>query len=618
MSYTIPLPHTPSGVTVTRVSIDSRDRNTESKNVLDTKIHNLGTNPLTFTMGTNDTTMTVTHPSHGFQVNNNIILQGAQSSSVQLTNGITFFKGSTYARINHQLHGINFNTTNVINIDIQGFIGNNNGNTDFNNIPINRINGLHKVYATSSASEIINDDYYYIDMGNIIANFGGDYTLSSIKVTGKDINGINLNLINANYPIDVVQLNGYHTIVAVSANTYDIKIKTITDVNVGASGGSNIWVAKVISFNEGYEFNNNYKIPLQRTFTNVSRIDLVSTEIPSTENMIRSAPEVKKNNKLYWKLESDGDTIYDVTLDDGNYTVELVMNELKRKIELVERDALRIINKNISGYEYNTTNLVTVTFDAQTNKFEISFFTSVFIPRALLYSDASNYEDGIARFIVNHPLHRLEVGSVINIINAEETNSVPRDVVNGAYAIEKVIDENSYQIKLPRYNINPGSTEATRGGSAMGINFPVKSQILFNYPDTIGAIVGFRDTGKSNAITDFKFINSNKDDYPNGVSTDMVNKINLNGDNYIFMVNPLVNDSLTTGKITHVMAKLLLSDEPGNVIYNKYIQMGGVFKQKIQTLYEWEVRFLDPNGELFEFGNLDHSYTIDIYEDFRD
>lgn len=601
----------------TRINIDSRHRNKESKNILESKTYNLPLNPITIYNRTeNDSEMVIYHPDHDFNINDNIIIQGIQSATISISNGITFIANSSYARIHHRNHGLNSQTNNDIMIVITGFEGNNNNKTEYDNIPINKINNMHKIYFTKDGKEIENSDYYYIHLDNIIPDFSKVYELTPIIVSFNNINGINLNLLNANYPITVNQLQGYHIITDITDDTYTVPLRINNNIDIYNKGGASVWTAKVVEFIEGYENNNSYKIPLKQ-FENITRIKLLSTEFPNTEKVIKTIPENKKNNVLYWRLENDGSIEYSVELEHGNYSIQLLEDDLTSKIKAVHRDTLRIKNKNNKNYSYYEYHDCTVKIEPRTDKFTIEFFNTIFYPRAITYKSGISFTDGTGRLIITHPNHRLEVGNIIQIINATATDMIPQDVINNTYNIETVIDRNTYQVKLPKYNVSSSNTETTNGGESMAIKYPIKSQLLFDKPDTIGSLIGFRNTGKSNAITKFNFVNSNKDMYQNDIYNEDQynnNSINLSGDNYIIMSSPIFMDSHNSGEQDNIFAKLLLSGEPGSVLYNQYTQLGEYFDPPLESLSEWEVAFYDANDELYNFGNLDHSYTLEIHE----
>ena len=605
-------------VRISKINIDSRHRTIESKNVLGTNILYLEANPIDIIMKTiNDSEIVIRHVNHSFQINDSIILQGAMSKVLNLAEAITFISNNSYARINHKNHGINFDTINDMYIEIENFIGDRNNDTDYNNIPINQINGLQKIYATKDSIEIKNDDYYYIQLGSIISNFSATYNLTDIKIIFNDINGVNLNLINANYPLSIDQFQGYHTITDTTDDTIIIALKIVNNISVYGKGGNNIWIAKVNSLTSGYPVNNFYKIPLKKTFYNISKIKLISTEFPNTEKVIKSMPEKKKNNMFYWKLQSDGNAVYSVELDSGNYSVDLLASSLKSKIEAVKRETLRIINLNVTDYTYYEFNECTVSIEPRTDVFSIKFYSTIFHPRALTFKTGSSFIDTVGRLIVTHPNHRLIAGVTITILNATYTDSIPQEVINTSFEVEKVIDDNTYQIKLPKYNISATNTDVTNGGEAMGIKFPIKSQILFDRTDTIGNLIGYRNSGKPNAISNYQYTNINTDAYQNDMPLANIynnNSINMSGDNYILMSCPIFKDSYNSGQIDNLFAKLLLSDEPGSVLFNQFIQIGENFNPPLAELSEWEVSFYDAEDELYNFGNLNHSYTLEIHE----
>jgi len=602
---------------ITKVNIDSMHRIQESKNIIDTKVFTLSNNPITIIYNTlNDSEMIVKLPNHTFSAGDNIVIQGTQSTSINLAEAMTFIANSSYVRIDHKGHGLDFLTVNDIYISITGFIGDTNNNTEYYNIPVNKINKRHKIYFTKAVKEIQNNDYYYINMENIVANFSNVYDLTSINIVFTGLNGIDLNLINANFPLSVDQVQGYHVIQSVSDDTFTISLEIYNNISIYDVGGDNMWTAKILDFTEGYEYNNYYKIPFKKTFNNVTKIKLISTEFPNTEKIIKSIPESKKNNSFYWKLETDGSAIYSIDLEPGNYSTNLLLSNLKVAIESTYRDTLRVVNKNNSIYSYHEYNLCTITIEPRLDLFTISFYAVLYYSKALTYKSSETFTDGMGRLIVTHPNHHLTSDNMVTIIGALNTDGIPANILNNEFQIEKILDESTYQIKLPKYNALTDLT-TSNGGDSIAIRFPIKSQILFDRQDTIGNLIGYRNVGKSNAISNYSFTNTNKDIYENDYILDdryTNNTINLSGNNYILMTCPLVNDSYNSGTVNNLFAKLLLSDDPGTILYNQFCQLGGDFNPPLKNVSEWEVAFYDVDDELCSFGNLNHSYTLEIHE----
>jgi hypothetical protein len=136
--------------------------------------------------------------------------------------------------------------------------------------------------------------------------------------------------------------------------------------------------------------------------------------------------------------------------------------------------------------------------------------------------------------------------------------------------------------------------------------------------------MGFRNVGDYNSITSWDYTIYNNTPYINDLLVDTVgtpipsssinNYINLNGDNYILIANPLFKNTVDTSSINGVFAKLLLAGLPGYILFNQYIQLGDEFKDNIQSLSELEFFFYTPDGTLYDFNGIDHSFTIEIYE----
>jgi hypothetical protein len=73
---------------ITRINIDSRYRNIESKNIISNNITYLTNNPLFFTNNSN--IIKIYHTNHGFQKEDKIILQGVQPDVISIINGLSF------------------------------------------------------------------------------------------------------------------------------------------------------------------------------------------------------------------------------------------------------------------------------------------------------------------------------------------------------------------------------------------------------------------------------------------------------------------------------------------------------------------------------------------------
>lgn len=606
---------------VSRVNIDSRYRNIETKNILDDKISYLKSNPLQVFPKSN--IIRISHENHGYQREDKIVLQGITGNFINLRDGMTLIKNSNFIKINHVNHKLfnNYNSSvdNIeLNIIISGVIGNTVRNTSLNNIPINEINKKHRIYFKRNNADTPNAHFYYIKI-NTFSDDDLEYNLSDVNIYFLELAGIPINELNANYPVNINQLNGYHIISnIVDKDHYEIVTGSSSVLSsLMQVGGEKCWVARITDFIEGYPNNNYYKISLKKTYYNVRKIRLISTEFPNTERVIKDYPPQKKNNGLYWQISNDGDQIYSIDITPGNYTILTLKEELESKISLTERSLLTFLNNNVTNndYYYKTNIVPVVDIKSQTDTFSLKLFETIIIKKPFTLVNTVS-SDGFQRMRVYHPNHKLSINDTITISNSSSTESVPSEILNTSHIVEQILDNNNYLIKLPRYN--PQDSDATNGGDAVNITYPIKFRLLFDRPGTMGSILGFQNVGATSSITVFDTEITNSSQYENVIEqTPNNNVINLSGDNYILMSCPLFKESYTSGSVDGVFAKLLLASDPGTVMYNQYVQLGEDFSVPISSLSEFEVTFYDPTGELFYFNNMEHSYTLEIYEDIR-
>jgi hypothetical protein len=226
------------------------------------------------------------------------------------------------------------------------------------------------------------------------------------------------------------------------------------------------------------------------------------------------------------------------------------------------------------------------------------------------------------RLKIIHPNHGLNVGDTIYLSNVLSFNKIPSLVLNTSFKIVTIIDSSNYIINLPNYS-NNGSLTLITSGTANLIRYPIRFRLLFNKEGTIGNILGFKNIGDINSITPYNFDISNIDNYENSTNYNSIGNIinnkydlniNLNGDNYILLSIPLFKNSINIGNINNLFAKLFLIGPPNTVIYDSYVQISDYLPIKESSLNELELYFYDKDGYLYNFNNMEHSLTIEIYE----
>jgi len=629
----IPITNNNEKFKITRLNIDSRYREQQPKNMLNSVQHILPRDPLFFQANSN--LLTIYDPNHGYNFDDKIILMNL---TVDVdTVRIVFEKNSYFVRVEYDNHNLN-PLYNYI-ILVSNFIGNSQNNTMFDNIPINYINKIQNIYF-SNGTDTANGNYFYIKINILPVN--NNNSLVDTKLFS--LNGVPINNINSNYPININQLQSSLTISnIISKDYYQVSLSVnatigITNINkqpdntslqalrsnVGL-GGSDIMISQIVDVIEGFPDSNNFKYNLGKNFKHVNKIRLLSSEIPSTEKIIKSYPKTKQNNKLYWQNVADGDTIYEISITPGNYTTTELATEIQTEILNVPKNNTSG-NINTSKIIYLNDHFVTVSITQNTNTFAISFYTTVILTKAIVKSTYT-YADGFTRIIINCPNHNLNNDDTILIQNAVTTERIPDTALNGQFTVESVVDQDNIQIKLDKYNLDPSVT-STGGGDAVKLLIPLQTRLLFNVPGTIGNILGFRNVGDYNAVTIYSKSLSNVSEYELdsnlnsvGINTsDIVSNtvLNFNGYSYIYLcINYIFKDSVDINGIKNIFAKLNLSSGANGITYNDFIQIGQEFLDPIISLSEVQFSFYTPDGLLYDFNNINVSFTIELFEEIN-
>ena len=613
----------------TKVNIDSRLRNTQPKHILDTKLNNLQ-NALFFT--TNSNSVIVYHPNHGYQVEDKFVLEFATSKNVKIKNGLLFQKGSTFAKIIQTNHGMIDGKTYTI--QISNVAGNINSGTYLLNYPINLINKTHTVYFRRAVTDQFDPNAYYIQL-EIEAESEFTYQYS-FNLSYLNIRNVGLNQINAGYPISPDRLTGSQIIDSVINNNFytfsvtslaDSSTLSIYDNNFYNSSpnngdGNNIIIIKIINDISGYPNNNDYVINLQRNFYHVVQINLINTIFPITQKLINANPASTQNNLFYWQNLPDGDTIYSVSVPSGNYGLADLSTQLTSLINNTIRsniDSTKLVN-NI--YTYNT-NYAVVTTNQIQNTFSIQFFQNIILSNAIFKSKIV-YPDGFTRILVTYTNHSLVAGNILTFTNVIGTENIPAQYLNGSFPIEEIIDTNTFTIKLDRFNNDDSGN--TNGGTAIKILVPIQARLLFNKPNTIGNVLGFNNVGDTNSITSYSYTINNYDLYEIDIQENSIGVttqpridtrvLSVNPNNYVLMLADIpFNDQINLfNSSTFAFGKLYLAGQLNDFVYDQYIQLGSTFQEPISTLSTIKFSFYGPDNNLYDFNNVEHSFTIEILE----
>jgi hypothetical protein len=95
--------------------------------------------------------------------------------------------------------------------------------------------------------------------------------------------------------------------------------------------------------------------------------------------------------------------------------------------------------------------------------------------------------------------------------------------------------------------------------------------------------------------------------------------LKLSGENYIYMTSPLLESMLSTApnenNVIDVFYVLQLNAPPGSVMFNSFVgNPKRFYEAPLPFLDEVEFKFITHDGELFEFNDQDHSFTLEFVE----
>jgi hypothetical protein len=619
------------------LNIDSQYRDKVPKNIYSTDNKILNNNPISTISGTN--LIQINYPNHSFSVGDNIIIQNVIGNYRVLTNSVYFFNNFPYMVINYNNHNIPLNFLDYYNdyqIKIE-IISNLGSSTNYNNIPINLILGIFQcnlpsivdktilllpnileLFNVKTASEL-DSNYILIKLPyNFIASSGYYYSPSDVfKFSFLNIGGIPLSYINADFPIDYSKYQSNHQITNVDINHIYITSSIIACTSL-SSGGNNVQIMLITGTLGGFPNANSYNIDLKRTFNNVVRIELVSTEFPYIDFLIKSSgPYV--NNKLYWKHLDDGSTIYQASIPEGNYDTTNLISTIKTSLNTVTR-----LGSTIQNPIYNIFN---VTIDQYTQEIVFLPFKNTNLPNSLTANLVKIDNIDYVQLTIYHPGNLVEVQDTIQISGAVKIGTIIDAVyINTTLTVYQINTTNqTYTVLLAPLNqiTNATTIDLTgNGGPSIVIQTKAKVSFLFNYSDTIGNILGFKNVGQSNAITPFSTRISNFNSYIQSTKLNVVGVVdntssilNLAGNNlYILMYLNDYECIVNHSGQGNSFAKILLSGTPGDVLFNTFVNYPLEFDFPISVLNSLSIKFTYPDGSLVDFRNIDHSFTLRIIE----
>lgn len=625
---------------VSLINIDSSFRNKVPKNIYSAGVSYLPKNPIS--LFSDSSIIQINYPNHNFSVNDRIIIQNVTGYTYVVSGGLFLYNNFNYCVIKIK-HYYNINYTKLLvkpSLTISIVDTNSiNDTLSYGNIPLNSIVGTWNIILPSIANNIktipdniltdlnvssadqLDNDYLFISLPFNYYSLTTQITeiTDFLKLSFQDLNGIPLYGINADYPINYERHQGFQQVYQIiDSNNFTINTNYLALTN-GVSGGAKVQIMKIINTNEGYPDANNYTVRLKKNFNNVVRIELLSTEIPFVDYLIKSSGP-NKNNKIYWKHLDDGNNIYSAEIPEGNYDGTNLFSLLQTRMNSIKR--IESTNERIV---YN--NFI-IKYNEYTQEVRFNSFKTENIPNSLKVDIVSINSLKYFRLTIIQPNNLVQVGDSITLANASTIGIIGTNIINSTFTVYEINKSNStYSVLLGtilQLSASSQLTETITGNGGGGTTTTTKANVslLFNYPDTIGNIIGFRNSGQENAITPYNSVISNFDSYVNDTRLNSIGNLittnlllNLTGVNNYFLL--YINDFelvQSTSSQLPCFAKILMSGLPGDVLYNTFINYPLEFDFPLSTLNEIQVKITYGDGTFPDFRNIDHSFTLKITE----
>lgn len=550
-------------------------------------------------------------------------------------------------------------------------------NTSFiGNIPVNYLNNIHNMYLTKytlfSQNNIPNPvlipdipvaNIFYIYLYDIYTKRIFDMVMpsedmvifttyenivSDISITYNHYGGILTNRINSDRYIEgEISFKYVKQIVKDKYIIIDIgQYALYKNIDFG---GNDIYIEHLSDYESGYPLPNNYVVSLEKIYSRIVKIRMVNSVFPKTYKLINDGlTGGKRNNRFYWQYIMDSKNTFMIEIPPGNYDADTLALALKSKIEEITYFN-EIINKYTNNKidiqinkESNTVIFKDMRFlysvNIDVNSFEYNKITNTFKNSYYSYPSGTYYNFfpnanlviDLVCITINIFKNQLRVGDTIEISNCPlfiGTN------INGKHIVTRV-DNNSYDIIIydaSDYEIyektHIQNIEDIKV-SKMTISVPVRFRILFDKPDTLGEILGFRNIGNETSITPYDSTITNDTLYDFEIRNNY-RKSNQNIRKNILVAYPayflitcdeISNMSNTSTDIRDIFYKINTgtnSDSMQDVnnksyIYDSYVDTPIYFNEPLKRLSKLTLQFLNPDGTYFDFGTSDHSFVLEI------
>jgi len=556
------------------IFVNSTKRNKVQSNILD-KIIQLQNNPLHFEQFSNF--ISIFAPKHNFQENDLIILDNVTSNAwstyytLEIVNNRLFItETSNLQSIEavNQLKEVWSENTYIQILNLDGDISV-NLSTDrkfiLQKIPLNFFTQRHKIEYDSELNKLyINLGVSYTEKPSPIQKY--------FTIVLKNLCGIPLNEINANFPLDQDHINGNHIIKSIDPDHIIIQVKTAATLTQ-ENGGKNIVVSKVVDNIIAYPSPSFYEFLLDKTYTNVTEMRVISSEIPFTIKNITDT-----NNVFSWsnKKYSSGTTINEIKFPIGSYTSDEIFDELLTSLNSFSTQLFFV------GTIRN--------FFFKIQCYQVFYEYQPFIEDETSTTTNFSFRKTIRLRLNNHNLNN---NDLITIENAISFKGIPASVLNRTFSV-LVIDDNTLRIDLGNFNLdNSTINNITFGGNDVVFKIlnPIRVEPVNNNIYSNLGIENFSD-----------FVDVVENTKP---VTDFVNS-------YIKLI--CYTNNIKSNENNSVLTNFRFDGKIRKTLYDTYTPNILTFDPPLKSVSKLLFEFLNVDNTSVDFTDFEHSFVIELLE----
>lgn len=333
-------------------------------------------------------------------------------------------------------------------------------------------------------------------------------------------------------------------------------------------------------------------------------------DLPSDKSFISFVPTSSTgffihNDKQYTQ---DGTEIRESGIFDSYYET----NELPLQPETYDRvkNARVILGEmDVSSIKV-TKDIVTITLSTSTDRYSShGTFWIYFLNLKKLYDIPSGYyetladinsEPGIFKIKTNVTVSNLtSTVVVLGELKVRVVTSPYRNCINSTHIVQEILPDEK------------------------GKNTRVMISILKNY-------CNFKQSKIASLPTSLYLSELRKSPVPNLDTT--CTKLGMSGDifmkeidkpytlqnNYLYMICPTITSTFQTSSSfeqDNIFAKIMLPGTNGEYVFNTFISYPKVFStQPLRSLNKLHFKFINEEGELYNFNEMDHSFVLEITE----